>query len=60
MVLAGTRDGLYRISRNAESYFHLVSNIDPKQANDYDVVVLKGVNHGLYCDAKYITAFVKS
>lgn len=60
LVLAGSRDGLYRISRNAESYFHMVANIEKKQANDYDVIVLKGVNHGRFCDAKYNSDFVKS
>lgn len=29
LTLAGTRDGLYRITRNAESYWHHVLNVSP-------------------------------
>lgn len=60
LVLAGSRDGLYRISRNAETYYHLVHNINKKQAKNYDVQLLDGYNHASFFDAKYNSGFVKS
>ena len=44
MMLSGTLDGLFRVTRQAESYYHYVTNhIDPP--TDYPVVIVEGVSH---------------
>lgn len=45
LTLGGTKDGLMRVTRVAESFWHQVSNIDPSQANLFPVEVLDGVAH---------------
>ena len=45
MTIGGTKDGLMRISRIAESYWHQVTNIDPSQAEMFPVEALQGVAH---------------
>jgi expansin (peptidoglycan-binding protein) len=60
LTLAGTKDGLYRISRNSESYWHHVQNVDRKYAGKFPVVVLEGHNHASFFDSKYNNAFVKA
>lgn len=45
LTLGGTKDGLMRITRVAESYYHQVSNIDASQANLFPVEALSGVAH---------------
>lgn len=37
LVLGAERDGLYRITREAEAYYHHVVNINPSQAGKYPV-----------------------
>jgi len=50
MSILGTKDGLYRISRGAESYWHGVVNIVPEQKGRYPVVILEGGSHGSFMD----------
>lgn len=45
LTIGGTKDGLMRISRVAESYWHQVTNISPSQASLFPVEVLSGVAH---------------
>lgn len=45
LTLGGSKDGLMRISRVAESYWHQVTNITPSQSTLFPVEVLKGVSH---------------
>jgi hypothetical protein len=45
MTLSGTKDGLFRITRGAESYFHLVQNIQPSQNGKNPVVLMDGLCH---------------
>ena len=45
LTLAGSKDGLMRITRIAESYWHQVTNINSSQANMFPVVALEGVAH---------------
>jgi hypothetical protein len=52
------RDGLVRITRGAESYYHQVENIHTSQKGKYPVHVLKGLNHASYIDSKFITSRV--
>ena len=48
LTIGGTRDGLMRISRVAESYWHGVKNIDASQAGMFPVIALEGVAHHSY------------
>lgn len=45
LTMGGTKDGLMRITRVAESYYHQVTNISPSQANMFPVEALSGVAH---------------
>jgi len=45
LTLGGTKDGLMRITRIAESYWHQFTNITPEQENLFPVKVLEGVSH---------------
>ena len=45
LTIGGSKDGLMRVSRVAESYWHQVSNISPDQASMFPVEVLEGVAH---------------
>ena len=45
LTLGGTKDGLMRISRVAESYWHSYENITPEQKDMFPVVALQGVSH---------------
>jgi len=45
LQLGGSRDGVMRISRMAESYYHQVKNVDHRQASQFPVVVFKGLAH---------------
>jgi len=53
LTIGGTRDGLMRISRVAESYWHGVQNIDASQVNVFPVVALEGVAHHSYMSAPW-------
>jgi hypothetical protein len=45
LSIAGTRDGISRLSRTAESYWHQVKNVQSSQADTFPVEVIKGVSH---------------
>ena len=45
LTIGGTKDGLMRITRIAESYYHQVENITPDQKDLFPVAVLEGVSH---------------
>ena len=45
LTIGGTKDGLMRITRVAESYYHQVENISTSQAHLFPVEVLNGVAH---------------
>ena len=45
LTLGGTKDGLMRISRVAESFWHAHENIAAEQKDLFPVVALKGVSH---------------
>ena len=45
LTIGGSKDGLMRVSRVAESYWHQVTNINSSQANLFPVEVLQGVAH---------------
>ena len=50
LTIAGTKDGLYRVTRAAEGYFHQFLNIQPSQAGKYPVHILEGGSHGSFMD----------
>ena len=45
LTLGGTKDGLMRISRVAESFWHAHENIAAEQKDLFPVVALEGVSH---------------
>ena len=45
LTIGGSKDGLMRITRVAESYWHQVTNISSEQASLFPVEVLEGVAH---------------
>jgi hypothetical protein len=45
LTIGGTKDGLMRISRVAESYWHSYNNIESAQKDLFPVVALDGVSH---------------
>lgn len=53
LVMHAERDGLVRITRGAESYFHQVQNIQDSQDGQYPVHVMKGLNHASFMDPMY-------
>ena len=60
LTLGGTKDGLFRITRNAEGYFHQVMNVRPDQKNKFPVMHLKGVSHGSFIDEDMLPTLVKN
>jgi len=48
LTLGGTKDGLMRVSRLAESYWHQYKNIEDSQKNLYPIVALEGSSHMSY------------
>ncbi|CDW91318.1 UNKNOWN [Stylonychia lemnae] len=45
LTLCGELDGLMRITRCAEAYYHQIENIDPSQKNLFPVVPFQGFSH---------------
>lgn len=45
LTLGGTKDGLMRITRMAEAYYHQIENIEAAQAGVYPVFALEGASH---------------
>jgi hypothetical protein len=45
LTIGGTKDGLMRVSRVAESYWHSYTNIEAAQKDLFPVVALDGVSH---------------
>jgi len=45
LTLCGELDGLLRITRCAESYYHQYENIDASQKDLFPIVALKGISH---------------
>lgn len=48
LTIGGTKDGLMRISRVAESFWHAHDNITPSQKDLFPVVALEGVSHAQF------------
>ena len=52
LTLAGTKDGLMRITRAAESYWHQIKNIEDAQAGMFPVVAVEGASHLSFMSGK--------
>ena len=48
LTLAGTKDGLLRISRVAEAYWHQYKNIEADQAGKFPIFAMEGTSHMSY------------
>jgi len=61
LSLFGLKDGLMRISRGAEAFFHQEENIDMTQKGLYPVVAIEGASHSSFLDQTMeLPSFVKS
>jgi len=58
LSICGTKDGLFRVTRAAENYFHQFLNIDPTQAGKYPIHVLEGGSHGSFMDEDMLSKLV--
>jgi len=52
MALGGTKDGLMRISRVAESFWHSNININHDQSLLFPTIALEGVSHAQFLTGK--------
>jgi len=48
LTLGGTKDGLMRVTRLAESYWHQYTNIEDAQSGMFPIVALEGSSHMSY------------
>lgn len=48
LTLGGTKDGLMRVSRLTEAYWHSQINIESSQANMFPIYALEGTSHMSY------------
>ena len=51
MVVGGELDGLNRVSRLAESYFHTDVNINDQQKDKFSTLLIRGMNHAQFADS---------
>jgi hypothetical protein len=58
LTLSGTKDGLMRVTRSAEAYWHGMTNVQSSQAGKYPVVILEGMSHAGYMDGTMLPKFV--
>jgi len=58
LTISGSKDGLYRISRAAEGFWHSVTNIANSQANQFPAVVIEGASHGSFMDETLLPTLV--
>jgi len=58
LTLVGEKDGLLRITRGAESYWHQTKNIVDSQANKFPVVALEGMSHASFMDSSMLPSGV--
>lgn len=45
LTLGGTKDGLMRVTRMAEAYYHQIDNIESAQKGMFPVFALEGASH---------------
>lgn len=59
MTLSGTKDGLMRCSRIAESYWHVKHNIDDSQVGMFPVIAIDGLSHAGFMATNDLPSHVK-
>ena len=59
LQLSGVKDGLLRISRGAEAFWHQEKNIDKSQKGMFPVIALDDVSHASFMDSSMIPSFVQ-
>ena len=59
LTLGGTKDGLMRVSRLAEAYWHSHENIEAAQANRFPILALEGASHMSYMTGEAPSAVKK-
>lgn len=60
LTLGGSLDGVFRITRNAEAFYHHVQNVHETQVGKFPVIMLKGLSHRSFFDSKYISQHIKA
>lgn len=45
LTIGGTKDGLFRVSRMAEYFYHSNKNINDYQMNTFPTIVKEGLSH---------------
>ena len=58
LTIGGTKDGLLRISRVAESYWHQNTNIVSSQAGKFPILAIEGASHASYMDSDIVGSYV--
>lgn len=51
MVVGAELDGLNRVTRFAESYYHTNVNINQKQKGQFTTLLIRGMNHAQFANA---------
>lgn len=59
LTLGGTKDGLMRVSRLAEAYWHQTKNIEKDQAGRFPIYALEGTSHMSYMTGEAPSAVKK-
>lgn len=60
LTLNGEIDGLLRITRGAESYYHQKINIHDSQVDKYPVIALEGMSHVSFMDHTMVPSAVQT
>lgn len=60
LQLCGLKDGLLRISRGAEGFWHSAKNIDDSQEGMFPVVAIDDASHASFMDSSMVPSYVKS
>ena len=58
LTLSGTKDGLFRITRGAVSYWHQITNISTKQAGLHQFAAMEGLTHASFMDSSMLPSAV--
>lgn len=56
----GLKDGLFRISRSAEAFWHSEKNIDDSQKGMFPVIAIDGASHASFMDSTMVTPYVSN
>mmetsp|Transcript_16542 Transcript_16542/g.28121 ORF Transcript_16542/g.28121 Transcript_16542/m.28121 type:complete len:118 (-) Transcript_16542:965-1318(-) len=58
LTLAGEKDGLLRLTRAVESYWHQHINIAADQAGKFPVIAMEGIAHSSFMDSSMLPSAV--